>query len=485
MMKKFWKKKEHHPTTRRQKYLMLSGATTFLIVVALVLLNVLTAYLTEHYPISVDLTPEKVFQLTDQSKEYLSELSEPVSIQVLTSESNFVGSGEYYVQANEVLKQYAQYSDQITLEYIDLLENPSLLSNYEDVQIGDIIVSSARRSQTLTAYDLFNVESGSYYGSYITSSKAEQAMTSAIMNVTSETQVKTAIFTGHGEQYPDGFAELLTSNNFEVTSLNPTVDEIPEDVDVLIWMAPTNDPDQEVLDRVDVFLSQEGKTLLCFADTTQPELPRLDAFLQKWGISVELSSIVETDNNKIINMNPYFSTIQISDLTLTDTMSDTSIPLTMPFARPLEQVFETNMDISTTVLLKSSDTSSVIPYDTDSADLENWQPEEYGPFPLAILSTKTFDDGETSQVVAYGSSVSLSDSLLQSGSFANADYYLSVMNTLTHRENVISIQSKTLGGQELGLNTAQVFTIGLIFMIVVPIMTLGCGMYLWIKRRNA
>ena len=234
MMKKFWKKKEHHPTTRRQKYLMMSGATTFLIVVALVLLNVLTAYLTEHYPISVDLTPEKVFQLTDQSKEYLSELSEPVSIRVLTSESNFVGSGEYYVQANEVLKQYAQYSDQITLEYIDLLENPSLLSNYEDVQIGDIIVSSARRSQTLTAYDLFNVESGSYYGSYITFSKAEQAMTSAIMNVTSETQVKTAIFTGHGEQYPDGFAELLTSNNFEVTSLNPTVDEIPEDVDVLI-----------------------------------------------------------------------------------------------------------------------------------------------------------------------------------------------------------------------------------------------------------
>ena len=142
------------------------------------------------------------------------------------------------------------------------------------------------------------------------------------MNVTSETQVKTAILTGHDEQYPDGFASLLTSNNFEVTSLNPTVEEIPEDVDVLIWMAPTNDPDQEVLDRLDEYLSQEEKTLLYFADTTQPELPRLDAFLQKWGISVELSSIIETDNSKIINMNPYFSTIQISDPTLTDTMMD-------------------------------------------------------------------------------------------------------------------------------------------------------------------
>lgn len=56
----------------------------------------------------------------------------------------------------------------------------------------------------LDAYDLFNVESGSITGSYITSSKAEQAMTSAIMNVTSEAQVKAAVLSGHGEQSPDG-----------------------------------------------------------------------------------------------------------------------------------------------------------------------------------------------------------------------------------------------------------------------------------------
>ena len=40
-------KKEKHKATRRQKYLMLSGATTFLIVVALVLINVLTIYITD------------------------------------------------------------------------------------------------------------------------------------------------------------------------------------------------------------------------------------------------------------------------------------------------------------------------------------------------------------------------------------------------------------------------------------------------------
>lgn len=480
------KKRAARRTTRRQKYLLLSGATTFLIVVALVLINVLTVYITDRYPVTVDLTPQKVFQLTDQSKEYIAQLNQPVSVQVMTSEENFISGGEYYVQANEVLKEYTKYSDQITLEYVDLLQNPSLASQYEDIQIGDIVVSSGNRSQTLTAYDLFNVESGSYYGSYITSSKAEQAMTSAILNVTSETQVKAGVLTGHGEQSPDGLTSLMENNNFEIVTITPATEEIPQDVDVLIWMAPINDPDQEVLDRIDAFLSDnEDKTLLYFADTTQPELPRLQAFLEKWGIGVESSSIIETDSQHIINMNPYFSTTTILNDKLTDTMTDTSIPITMPFARPLEQVYETNMDISTEILLQSTDTTTTIPYGITEDQLQNWTPEEYGPFPLAILSTKSFEDGSTSQLLAFGSAVSLSDSLLSSGSFCNADYYLSVLNTLTHRENVISIQSKTLGGQELGLNTMQVFIIGVGFMIVLPVVVLVCGLYLWYKRRNA
>ena len=95
---------------------------------------------------------------------------------------------------------------------------------------------------------------------------------------------------------------------------------------------------------------------------------------------MQSNSIIETDNRKIINMNPYFSTSQISNLTLTDTMTDTSIPITMPFARPLEQVFESNMELNTTVLLQSSESASVIPYGISDEQLENWTPEEYGPF---------------------------------------------------------------------------------------------------------
>ena len=106
-------------------------------------------------------------------------------------------------------------------------------------------------------------------------------------------------------------------------------------------------------------------------------------------------------------------------------------------------------------------------------------------FPLAILSEKSFEDGKSSRVGSLWFSGVIERFSAEQRFVRNSDYYLSVLNTLTHRENIISIQSKTLGGQELGLNTAQVFLIGSGFMIVLPIVTLCCGLYLWLKRKNA
>ena len=114
-MKPFAQRRQYHPTTRRQRYLLLSSSTTLLVVMALVLVNIITVYLTDRYPVVLDLTPQKIFELSDQSKEYLNRLEEPVSIQVLNNEESFRSGGEYFVQAQEVLSQYARCSDKVTL----------------------------------------------------------------------------------------------------------------------------------------------------------------------------------------------------------------------------------------------------------------------------------------------------------------------------------------------------------------------------------
>ena len=82
----------------------------------------------------------------------------------------------------------------------------------------------------------------------------------------------------------EGLNQLLQSNNFAVSSINPAVEEIGEEVDVLLWIAPINDPDEQVLERLERFLSEnEEKTLLYFADTTQPQLSNLESFFWSGG----------------------------------------------------------------------------------------------------------------------------------------------------------------------------------------------------------
>lgn len=96
-MKKEKTNRPKQPMNRRKKYLLLSGTTTLLIVVALVLVNLLTIYITDRYPVSIDLTPQKVFGLTEQSKEYLSKLDSGFH-PGMTNEDTFIASGDYYVR---------------------------------------------------------------------------------------------------------------------------------------------------------------------------------------------------------------------------------------------------------------------------------------------------------------------------------------------------------------------------------------------------
>ena len=82
-----------------------------------------------------------------------------------------------------IINKYALYSDHIKISYIDLYSDVDFAARYPDEQLtyGQILLECGDRHQTLSAYDLFDVDE--QYGS-IQSSTTEQAMTSAIMNLT-------------------------------------------------------------------------------------------------------------------------------------------------------------------------------------------------------------------------------------------------------------------------------------------------------------
>lgn len=145
---------------------------TVLVIGVIVLLNMVITLVFTKYPLNIDLTEDRIFEISPDTADFLSALDTGVDIYVLNTEAAFTASAprEYFVQANEVLRKYAQLSSHVRITYIDLLRNPDFTSRYPEVsaEVNDILVTAGGRSRSLKPEDLFNIRS-SGYRSYIAS----------------------------------------------------------------------------------------------------------------------------------------------------------------------------------------------------------------------------------------------------------------------------------------------------------------------------
>ena len=273
--------------SRRFKHGSLATAMTIGFVALVVLVNLIVGLLVERFPMNIDLTDNQIFALSDESIEYVKGVEQNISINVLAKEEDFAGNNAYYNQANEVINKYALYSDKIKVNYVDIYTDPTFVQNYpkEDLAYGDIVVSCDDRYQVLDAYDLFNVGTTQSGSTSITSSKAEQAMTSAIMFVTDANPMTVTVLTGYGSTETaniDDLTSTLGSNGYLTTETNLMTEDIPEEATIAILAAPTIDLTEAEAKKISDFLENDGnfgKILYYFADASQPELPVLEALL--------------------------------------------------------------------------------------------------------------------------------------------------------------------------------------------------------------
>ena len=213
---------------RKFRYGGAATAITVIVIVVVVLVNVVLSVLSERMNMSIDITADKTFEISQESIDYLATVNEPVEIVCMSDELEFSTSNYvYFKQAYEVLKKYTIYSDNVTLTFVDMTENPTYANKYQELYKGDIseysiVVSTDKRIKVLSIQDLYNVEMNNYYQQTITSSKAEQELTSAIMYVTDPDPMNAVFFKSEtgGSSY-DNVYNMLSSNGYNVSEINP------------------------------------------------------------------------------------------------------------------------------------------------------------------------------------------------------------------------------------------------------------------------
>ncbi len=496
------KRQKKMQVRKKLKYGGIATAVTVIFVAVVVLLNVVVAQVCKRNPDAVlDLTTANLYEISDDTVDYIKNLDQDVEIAISSEESTFQ-SDKYYKMISETISKYQGYSDHISVTYFDTTKDPDILSKYQDLYAGDIssnqiIVTSGDRIKVYSLTDMFEIDQDkyqSYYYGYaslsdcITGFKGEQTLTTAIMNVTDSNPKSVAVITKSNGNYifsatqANAYAvtameNLLNDNGYDVKELDMVNDTLDaETYDIVVLPAPANDLTMDAIKKLQDFLQNDGnlgKQLIYVADYTQSVTPNLDAFLKDWNLQVDSSYVREDDNNRNQTVQIVASAgkgLIAPIVSLGDSenyggnLANSSLPIVAPLARPIQKLPSNNGRVVYS-LLQSSDTSYAYPLtqqassgeDTTEAASEESQ-EATEATTTEGAATTSFDTdsavrGANTVMALSQSQQSTGSDLIESdvivlGSMAMMDYYLTQDSSYNNAEYFIGVLNSVCGKED-------------------------------------
>lgn len=379
---------------KKLKYGGLATAITIIFVAVVVLINVVVEQIGNRFPDFVlDLTTSNVYEISDETLDYIKNLDQDVEIAISAEESSFEND-TYNKMITEMISRYQGYSDHISVTYFDTTKDPDILAKYQNLYSGDIgsnqiIVTSGERIKVYPLSDLFEIDEDMYqyyyygyvsYSDIITGFKGEQVLTTAIMNVTDSNPKSVGVIMNANGDYifsatqanyyaVNAAKSLLDENGYDVTDLDIITDTLdPEEYDILLLPAPASDLTTDTVKKLTDFLYNDGnlgKQLIYIADYTQSATPNLDAFLKEWNVQIGNSYVRDEDSNsqtvRVVSGSGSVPVVSVtSETDYNGNLANTSLPIVAPLARPITELTSNN-GRTVTNLLTTSESSYLIP----------------------------------------------------------------------------------------------------------------------------
>ncbi len=513
--------KKSKTNMKKFKYGSMSIAVICLVVAIVVIINIMVGMLAKRSPIKIDITPDKRYDLSDESVEVLTNLSDDVDIVVTMQKDTFTNLSNYYESMygsygynTEVpydmiptlLEKYEMYAQQssgsIKVKYVDMDKDPDVISKYSasyngDIEEGSIIVASGDRVKVIGADDVMNMIQVDQNSTSSTNLQfvfaGESNLTSAVMSVTDSHPVSVAFAkTMNGtalyneEEYGDIVnaleTVLLERNGYDCTDIDIATDELDVNAyDMIIVAVPSVDFTEDIITKLSDFLYNDGKydrSMLYIPSLMQTNLPNIAEFLADWSIKVE--------DNFIVDQTYAIGTATNIVLTITDSeavgaLPNESLPVVAPYSREVSVITKNNEDIVSTVLQSSASSYTCSLLD-DSYD------EEVASHGVAVMSKKQTAeqfDTYTSTLFVLGSSfITDSELLTQTSTYNNANVLLGILNNMTGKETAAVIPEKTLQHSYIAPTQKQANVIRIIAIWVIPFIVAVIGIAVLVRRRN-
>lgn len=423
-------------------------------------LSVLNFFAYRH-PVRADLTQEKVFTLSEQSKAILSELRSPITIYAFVK-------GSQDPRAEDLLKTYQHYNPGLVrYQLVDPNQRPDLAEKY-----------GVRR------YGLFVVTNGSQFR---TAEEAlEESVTNALLGLLKTTDRVVYFLEGHGERGPrDGddeglkaFTDQLEREGFRVKSLLlASVAKVPEDAKVLAIVGPKKPFLDEEIERVKAYLDKGGKLYLCLDPNTQTNLePLLSNLGVEAGNNIVIDMQLRLFQGPVLGLDPIVQDYGVHPITKSLTGRTLfSMVRSIGPKQPLPKGVSVDTIVKTSpASWAESDISRVL--EKSEATMEEGK-DIQGPISIAVA----WQRGD-SRMVVFGDSDFLKNAFFNR--LFNADLALNGMNWLAENTTLLTIRPKGGKAAFLFLTPAQMDTIFVFGVLIIPQLLFALGLIVWDWRRR-
>ncbi|MEP6715963.1 MAG: GldG family protein [Terriglobia bacterium] len=419
-------------------------------------------YLAKSRNKSIDVTANKRFTLSDQTKKVVGGLKKPINVY-------FFDKSDSYERARDMFDRYRNLSSQIVVNYVDPEKKPDVARVEGARNLGDIIVDNGVKKETAKGL-------------------TEEEITGAIIRDL-KSGARTACFVeGSGEHSltesgGEGYSTLklaLESNNYKTQAISLIEKpEVPKECNLVVVGGPKRDYLQPAIDTLKTYVQGGGHALFNFdpvlnlPDGKIGDTPGLAALVQTWGVTANPDVILDLSSASRLfgQTSPVVGSYESHAITrvMGDNASVFPLSRSLTVKSPAEKLFSTSA---------GSFALTNPPLPIKESDLDK---AAKGPFVLGAAAT--IGTGPTAgRVVVIGSANWMANQIMRAP-VANRDLALNVMNWLTSDEDLISIRPKDPEDRRLRITGSSMRIMFLTSVIFLPLIVIMAGVSTWWKRR--
>ncbi|MBK8313888.1 MAG: Gldg family protein [Acidobacteria bacterium] len=271
----------------------------------------------------------------------------------------------------------------------------------------------------------------------------------------------------------------MKSENYEVKSVNlVSSNKVPDDCAAIVVAGPTKEFFPQEADLIGKYLDGGGKALIMLDPGSDGGLNNL---LKNWNIIIANDTVIDVSGvGRLFGTGPAVPLVtNYGAHPITKDLN--RVATFFPFARSVDTGESAKGDV---VFIKMLNTSEASWAETELKGNEakfDEGKDKKGPVCLGVAMTKMLGENQDIRLVVIGDSDFATNNY--AGKAGNGDLFLNTVNWLAQDEDLIAIRPKSPTNRSITLSESQQKTFFLLTVLLMPLVVIGTGVWIWWKRR--